>query len=89
MSPTSLIDDGPLTAFHKRLTVFSAGGPFLDGYALTIIGIALVTMKPQLGLSTVDVGLIGAAALGASSSVVSSSGMSPTGSAARSCTSLT
>jgi putative MFS transporter len=63
MSPTSLIDDGPLTAFHKRLTLFSAGGPFLDGYALTIIGIALVTMKPQLGLSTVDVGLIGAAAL--------------------------
>jgi putative MFS transporter len=63
MSPTSLIDDGPLTAFHKRLTIFSAGGPFLDGYALTIIGIALVTMKPQLGLSTVDVGLIGAAAL--------------------------
>jgi putative MFS transporter len=31
MSPTSLIDDGPLTAFHKRLTLFSAGGPFLDG----------------------------------------------------------
>jgi MFS transporter, putative metabolite transport protein len=63
MSPTSLIDDGPLTAFHKRLTLFSAGGPFLDGYALTIIGIALVSMKPQLGLNSVDVGLIGAAAL--------------------------
>ena len=63
MSPTSLIDDGPLTAFHKRLTLFSAGGPFLDGYALTIIGIALVSMKPQLGLNSLDVGLIGAAAL--------------------------
>jgi MFS transporter, putative metabolite transport protein len=63
MSPTSLIDDGPLTAFHKRLTLFSAGGPFLDGYALTIIGIALVSMKPQLGLNSVGIGLIGAAAL--------------------------
>jgi MFS transporter, putative metabolite transport protein len=63
MPQASLIDDGPLTAFHKRLTVFSAGGPFLDGFALTIIGIALVTMKPQLGLDSVDVGLIGAAAL--------------------------
>lgn len=48
MSATSLIDDGPLTAFHKRLTLFSAGGPFLDGYALTIIGIALVTMNRNL-----------------------------------------
>ncbi|WP_101949285.1 MFS transporter [Mycobacterium sp. 3519A] len=63
MASTSLIDDSPLTGFHKRLTFFSAGGPFLDGYALTIIGIALVTMKPQLALGTVDVGLIGAAAL--------------------------
>jgi putative MFS transporter len=63
MSHPSLIDDGPLTTFHKRLTLFSAGGPFLDGFALTIIGIALVSMKPQLGLDSVDVGLIGAAAL--------------------------
>ena len=63
MSPTSLIDDGPLTAFHKRLTLFSAGGPFLDGYALTIIGIALVSMKPQFALDSVDIGMIGAAAL--------------------------
>ncbi|GAS92002.1 MFS transporter [Mycolicibacterium brisbanense] len=58
-----IIDDGPLTSFHKRLTVFSAGGPFLDGFALTIIGIALVSMKSQLGLDSVSVGLVGAAAL--------------------------
>ncbi|BBX36667.1 major facilitator family protein transporter [Mycolicibacterium mageritense DSM 44476 = CIP 104973] len=60
---SQLIDDGPLTAFHKRLTVFSAGGPFLDGFALTIIGIAFVSMKDRLSLDSVDVGLIGAAAL--------------------------
>lgn len=58
-----VIDDGPLTSFHKRLTVFSAGGPFLDGFALTIIGIALVSMKSKLGLGSVSVGLVGAAAL--------------------------
>lgn len=63
MNRQSLIDDGPLTAFHKRLTLFSAGGPFLDGFALTIIGIALVTMKPALDLGSADIGLIGAAAL--------------------------
>ncbi|MGV9796855.1 MFS transporter [Mycobacterium sp. NPDC003449] len=57
------IDDGPLTAFHKRLTVFSAGGPFLDGFALTIIGIAFVSMKSRLELDSVAMGLIGAAAL--------------------------
>ncbi|MCV7283284.1 MFS transporter [Mycolicibacterium flavescens] len=60
---SSIIDDGPLTAFHKRLTLYSAGGPFLDGYALTIIGIAFVSMKAQLGMDAVDVGLAGAAAL--------------------------
>ncbi|WP_294567712.1 MFS transporter [uncultured Arthrobacter sp.] len=63
-NPTaSLIDDAPLNAFHKRLTVFSAGGPFIDGYALTIIGIAFVSIKGQLQLSPFEVGLIGAAAL--------------------------
>ncbi|MBC2640747.1 MULTISPECIES: MFS transporter [unclassified Rhodococcus (in: high G+C Gram-positive bacteria)] len=62
-SGPSLIDDSPLTAFHKKLTLFSCGGPFLDGYALTIIGIALVSMKPHLGLTTLDTGLIGATAL--------------------------
>lgn len=64
MSATSnLIDDAPLTKFHKKLTFFASGGPFIDGYALSIIGIALITMTPGLRLSTVEVGLIGAASL--------------------------
>ncbi len=62
-STASLIDDAPLNTFHKKLAVFSAGGPFIDGYALTIIGIAFVSIKEQLHLSPVEVGLIGAAAL--------------------------
>lgn len=58
-----VIDDAPLTRFHKKLTVYSAGGPFIDGYALTIIGIALITLKPDMGLDTAEIGLIGAASL--------------------------
>lgn len=63
MSTTSIIDTTPLTRFHKRLLLQSAGGPFLDGYLLSIIGIALVGMTPELGLSTGEVSLAGAAAL--------------------------
>lgn len=64
MSATSnLIDDAPLTRFHKKLTFFASGGPFIDGYALSIIGIALITMTPALDLSTGEIGLIGAASL--------------------------
>jgi MFS transporter, putative metabolite transport protein len=62
-STTTFVDDAPLNAFHKRLTAYSAGGPFLDGYALTIIGIAFITMTPALGLTPADIGLIAASAL--------------------------
>ena len=57
------VDDAPLTAFHYKLTLFSSGGPFLDGYALSIVGIALITLQPGLAMSTVEVGLLGAASL--------------------------
>lgn len=57
------IDDAPLTTFHKKLTAYSSGGPFIDGYALTIIGIALITLEPAMALSTTEVGLVGAASL--------------------------
>ncbi|WP_336711236.1 MFS transporter [Arthrobacter sp. USHLN218] len=64
MSATSnLIDDAPLTRFHKKLTFFASGGPFIDGYALSIIGIALITMTPGLDLAPAEIGLIGAASL--------------------------
>ncbi|WP_421843977.1 MFS transporter [Mycobacterium sp.] len=58
-----LIDDAPITAFHKKLTLFSSGGPFIDGYVLSIIGVALITLKPAMGLSATEVGLIGASSL--------------------------
>lgn len=60
---SSVIDDFPLTRFHKKLALFSSGGPFLDGYILSIIGVALVQIGPQLNLGGAQEGLIGASAL--------------------------
>lgn len=57
------VDQAPLTKFHIKLTIFSSGGPFIDGYALSIIGIALITMQPALNLSATEIGLLGAASL--------------------------
>jgi MFS transporter, putative metabolite transport protein len=58
-----MLDDAPLSSFHKRLAVFSSGGPFLDGYILSIIGVAMVQASPALHLTTSQEGLVGAAAL--------------------------
>src|SRR4051812_45493306 len=63
MQPQHVLDDAPLSAFHKRLALFSLGGPFLDGYVLSIIGVALVQITPQFGLSGTVEGLVGASAL--------------------------
>jgi putative MFS transporter len=57
------IDDAPLNGFHVRLAIYSGGGPFLDGYVLSIVGVALVQATPQLGLSPSWQGLVGASAL--------------------------
>lgn len=57
------IEHAPFNSFHKRLALYSSGGPFLDGYILSIIGVALTQITPQLHLSTSSQGLIGAAAL--------------------------
>ncbi|MFC6595439.1 MFS transporter [Kitasatospora paranensis] len=57
------IDNAPYTAFHRRLALACSGGPLLDGYILSIVGVALIGMRPDLGLDTADVSLIGAAAL--------------------------
>src|SRR5262245_7855303 len=56
-------DDAPLSRFHKRLAVFTAGGPFLDGYILSIIGVAMVQLAPEFDMSPSTQGLVGAAAL--------------------------
>lgn len=63
LSLTESFDKAPLNAFHKRLVIYSSGGPFLDGYVLSIIGMALVQATPQLQLSMFWEGMIGASAL--------------------------
>jgi MFS transporter, putative metabolite transport protein len=60
---SSSIDDAPLSAFHRRLAIYSAGGPFCDGYILGIIAIALPALSHEFGLGPTGQGLIAAASL--------------------------
>ncbi|MER5641840.1 MFS transporter [Kitasatospora sp. NPDC002227] len=60
---STVIDTAPYTRFHRRLALACSGGPLLDGYILSIVGVALIGMKPELGLSAGEISLIGAAAL--------------------------
>ncbi|QRY47915.1 MFS transporter [Mycolicibacterium boenickei] len=62
-SSSGLIDDAPLTAFHKKLTLYSSGGPFIDGYAIAIIGFTWATMSTSFEVTTADKGMIAAAVL--------------------------
>lgn len=57
------LEDAPLNRFHKRLTVYSSGGPFLDGYVLSIIGVVMAQISSALQLSVSWEGLVAAAAL--------------------------
>ncbi|WP_194792435.1 MFS transporter [Pseudomonas sp. UFMG81] len=57
------IEDVPLNRFHQFLTVRSGGGSFVDGYVLSIIGVAMVQMAAGLSLSSFWQGMIAASAL--------------------------
>lgn len=59
----NLVEDAKFSSFHMRLTIYSSGGPFLDGYILSIIAIALTQITPQLHLDATWSGLVGASAL--------------------------
>jgi MFS transporter, putative metabolite transport protein len=60
---TVLLDDVPLSSFHLRVTAYTTGGMFCDGYILGMVGIALAVWAPQVDLSSLQEGLIGASAL--------------------------
>jgi putative MFS transporter len=62
-STKRFIDDAPFGPFHRRLAVYSCGGPFCDGYILGIIAIALTPLSRDLALGASWQGLIGAATL--------------------------
>jgi MFS transporter, putative metabolite transport protein len=60
---TFKMDDAPLNKFHLKITAFTFGANFSDGYALGIIGIALTLLSPEMNLSPLWEGLIGSSAL--------------------------
>ena len=57
------IEDAPLNPFHQRLTLAVGGASLMDGYILSIIGVALVQMTTQLQLSNFWQGMIATSAL--------------------------
>lgn len=57
------VEDLSLNRFHWLLTLRSGGGSFIDGYVLSIIGIAMTKVSPALGLNAFWEGLIAASAL--------------------------
>ncbi|WP_028847245.1 MFS transporter [Thermocrispum agreste] len=59
----SVIDEAPYGSFHRRMVLLSAGGPFVDGYVLTNIGVVSALIQQQLRLDETELGLVGAAAL--------------------------
>ncbi|MGE8066248.1 MFS transporter [Pseudomonas sp. NPDC089569] len=62
-SPNTSIEDVPLNNFHRLLTARSGGGSFIDGYVLSIIGIAMMQVTTALNLSEFWQGMIAASAL--------------------------
>lgn len=57
------IEDVPISGFHQLLTVRSSGGWLMDGYVLSIIGVALVPLSAGLNLNDYWQGLIAISAL--------------------------
>ncbi|WP_260961235.1 MFS transporter [Pseudomonas citri] len=62
-SLSTSIEDVPLNRFHRLLTLRSGGGSFVDGYVLSIIGVALVHISQALALDPFWEGMIASSAL--------------------------
>ncbi|MCE1187123.1 MAG: hypothetical protein LWW92_16150, partial [Rhodocyclales bacterium] len=63
MTKNISIEDVPLNSFHQLLSIRSGGGWVLDGYVLSIIGVAMVQFSAALDLSSFWQGMIAASAL--------------------------
>lgn len=61
-STTSTFDSGPLTRGQRRIALTAVGGYFVDGYDLLVLAGALLAIRPELGLSPGEVGILTAAA---------------------------
>ncbi len=57
------MDDVAMTPFLRKITFFSSGGSFLDGYVLSLIGVALTQITPQFNLTEIWSAAIGASVL--------------------------
>lgn len=56
-------DDIKFSSIHRRIMLWGSGGPFLDGYVLVMIGVALEQLTPALKLDAQWLGLLGAGTL--------------------------
>ncbi|MGE2713278.1 MFS transporter [Mycolicibacterium litorale] len=63
MSAFDVIDDAPVTRFHRKLLFACCGGPFLDGYILSLIGVAMVGIIKDIPATSSELGMVGAASL--------------------------
>ncbi|MCP3427188.1 MFS transporter [Rothia sp. AR01] len=63
MSNFSVIDDAPKSSFHRRLLIACCGGPFLDGYIISLIGVAMTGFLGEIPAGPTELGLIGASGL--------------------------
>ena len=63
MSSLAIMDEAPTSKFHRKLLVACCGGPFLDGYILSLIGVAMIGFLAEFPATPLQVGLIGAASL--------------------------
>ncbi|MGH3493414.1 MAG: MFS transporter [Sciscionella sp.] len=59
----TVVDDAPVSGFHRKLAAACSGGPLLDGYLLGIVGVALGGATATLHLSTTTIAVVGVAAL--------------------------
>lgn len=57
------IEDAAMTPFLRKVTLFSAGGSFLDGYVLALIGVALTQITPLFDLTPQWSAAIGASVM--------------------------
>jgi putative MFS transporter len=62
-APSISIEDVPLNGFHQLMTLRSGGGWILDGYILSIIGVAIVQFSAYLKLDSFGQGMVAASAM--------------------------
>ncbi|MRW89884.1 MFS transporter [Duganella sp. FT80W] len=62
-TPLISIEDVPLNNFHQLMTLRAGGGWILDGYILSIIGVAIVQFSDYLKLDSFWQGLVAASAM--------------------------